>query len=371
MHVTGEIGTGGAAALLLLFGIADAGTDQLTDVARRRAATIPDDDACQFDLDQVHRMLSANHKSGSRLAGQFGRAVCATWESRCPKRRGAECIRMASTHTAKKAADPAARYWFSFDQHNDGLNVGLRVLSPNEDPARVLVMARDPFALILSGYNYHRTGPETWTKVRMGSTDMRTPRKKNGAIDKGRTREFYDAAQRGEYQQWGLKPPASKTTYAHYLQGLDEEKGILAEALAATNSQGYLTKMMRSVDVAMAANAEASSKWRFVVVCLDHLMRDSDTFNAEWQRTYRHFDLPAWGEEMFLARMAGSDVNSGSVAKGILKHMSTAGNITAPGGETPKERQRRVLVDYDLRVLNGTLRRAAAKVACQTADGPL
>ena len=71
MHVKGEMGTGGAAALLLLFGIADAGTDLLTDVARR-AASIPDD-ACQFDLDRVHRMLSANHKSGSRLAGQFGR----------------------------------------------------------------------------------------------------------------------------------------------------------------------------------------------------------------------------------------------------------------------------------------------------------
>ena len=272
---------------------------------------------------------------------------------------------MASTHTAKKAADPAARYWFSFDQHSDGLNVGLRVLSPNDDPARGLVMARDPFALVLSGYNYHRTGPETWTKVRMGSSDMRDPRKKNGAIDKGRTREFYDAAQRGEYQQWGLTTPTSKATYAQYLKGLNEEKGILAEALAATNSQGYFTKMMHSVDVAMAANAEASSKWGFVVVCLDHLMRDSETFNAEWRRTYRHFDLPAWGEETFLARMKGSDVNSGSVSKGILQHMSIARNSTDTGGETPKERQRRILVDYDRMMLNGTLRRAAARVACQ------
>ena len=67
-------GTGGAVALLLLVGIAGAGpylSAVGADVASR-SASISDDEACQFDLDRVRRMLSANHKSGSRLAGQFG-----------------------------------------------------------------------------------------------------------------------------------------------------------------------------------------------------------------------------------------------------------------------------------------------------------
>lgn len=58
-----------------------------------------------------------------------------------------------------------------------------------------------------------------------------------------------------------------------------QELGLLAEGLAATDKDGYVHGMLHTFNEATEfSNQGNNTKWKYVILCLDHLMHDSARF---------------------------------------------------------------------------------------------
>lgn len=104
----------------------------------------------------------------------------------------------------------------------------MRPLDPATDAARVMILVRDPFATVLSGYNYHITAPELWTKYKMPSRQLAS-----SAPNPAST--LWRVIEEGAYRREliaRLRPPAHGTmSYAAYLQSVPEARTNISSNL--------------------------------------------------------------------------------------------------------------------------------------------
>lgn len=187
----------------------------------------------------VKLMIGANHKSGSRLSAYFQGAL---FRAPCP------------TNVTVKPRN----YHF-------GGPIQIR-------DVHYVIFQRNPFAMIASGYEYHKRGLESWIRSPMGSIGT-------GSIARNWMR--YDIAR-----------PEKGESYLKYLNRIPQRDGLIAESLRCMAEEfGRITSLARGL-----AKPGASEHTR--KVCLEDVMFDQAAFNATFLGLYRWLGVPC-AEETF------------------------------------------------------------------------
>jgi len=135
------------------------------------------------------------------------------------------------------------------------------VVSPNNT---YVVMVRNPFQMIVSGYLYHRKGPEPWTVSSIPKhTDVQ-----------------------GHHLLWtdeNVVPPRPHESYSEYLRRLPPIEGILAEMVRCEYREFTNARVV----------AEARDAPNVLMICLDDMMWSEAVFHQYLEHIFTRLELPS------------------------------------------------------------------------------
>mmetsp|Transcript_6474 Transcript_6474/g.18344 ORF Transcript_6474/g.18344 Transcript_6474/m.18344 type:complete len:280 (+) Transcript_6474:100-939(+) len=190
---------------------------------------------------------------------------------------------------------------------------------------KYVLMVRDPFAVVSSGYRYHLGGAED--VVMRGKGEKRT-------LYIGLNHLFA----RGE--SLGLPRAEEKEGYVHYLRRLNETEGILAQMLRSEKT--YMPNIVYM--------AQQRGKSNVLVTCLEQVEQSGTDWFYRRVLSFVNFSVPCVER------------------RGTLSKALESGNRTRNGHGTSHDRdeiQQRIARDLDLRYFDGEFAAAAATIACE------
>jgi hypothetical protein len=195
---------------------------------------------------------------------------------------------------------------------------------------KILLMNRNPFHLIVSGYLYHRRGSEEWTRAEI---------------------PFYRKDIQGHHllpmraDMVGIPSPQKGESYMQYLQRLPTEEGIAAEVIRCQHRE--FEHMRRNADTRQTAQSG-----NVLGFCLGDFMRTQEEF-------LRHMDS--------IFRFLGLDMDCAQELHAIMDTEGPTG--FHPHGTRNETQDRTALVDLarqaDMRYFNGLVAQLEQQVRCE------
>ena len=216
-----------------------------------------------------------------------------------------------------------------------------------------LHLERNPFEVVVSGYLYHRSNAEPeWEEEPMDALPT--------ALKNGSTKwawKYHRALQRsivgGSHDT--LPRPTAHEGFAHFLQRLDETKGLQAEARFATavTIEEMVALHQRAMSLAPLPKLTCSA-----VACFSEFEGDVAACVSTWSRRLQALQFPAVVAEK-LARVAGSQCPGSHTGSQAAAAHSATGSV-----RTPLHTLVARLAAYDLAQEGGKLASADRSLGC-------
>lgn len=270
------------------------------------------------------RLITTNHKTGTRMTQHVLRALCRLAEPRCVE-PGAKMTGHDVQRCCRATVVP----------HWDGSRIPMR----SRGPYRLANFVRHPYDLVVSGYLYHRNAPsyERWAHVPLC---QRHHRRRCGS----RSCEFGQSA-----LCRGARPAPSGESYAQFLRRVDLQDGVLAEMTRLRAARGV--DDIVGTRIATDQGGECARTF-----CLDDFTRDSASFLDLWFQVATHLGFVVRDNHTFAAAIAPLDPNHRAANDATKSHRT----FHSPD----RSKLRRSVPAYDAAVFNGTFIQAARTIGC-------